>query len=61
MIVDPENEIQEFDEDDNLIENSIPTGVPSEVIELLLGRYSGAPENLDSNQDSIIDSADIDR
>jgi CARDB len=58
LVVDPEDEVEEYDEDDNANEDTINNGVPSELIEWLLGRYTGDPTGFDANEDGLIDAAD---
>lgn len=59
LVVDPEDEVEEYDEDDNANEDTINNGLPSELIEWLLGRYAGDPSGFDANEDGFIDAGDI--
>lgn len=59
LLVDPDNEVEEFDDSNNLSESTIPHGLPSEVAQWLLGRLVSTTTDLDFNLDGIIDAADI--
>ncbi len=58
MYVDPDNEIDEFDNNNNVRESFVPVGLVPEVAEWLIGRLVIEPPGLDRNEDGVIDAAD---
>ncbi|MCB2156011.1 hypothetical protein KQI84_14125 [bacterium] len=57
-VIDPDNLIDEYSEDNNMTTEFTPMAPPDAVISVILGRTTD-PQGLDFNNDNLIDPADI--